>query len=218
MSSGGYQPAQVEQHWRDYWDGIKLFSCDLDSELPKSYCLVMFPYPSGTLHVGHGRNYIIGDVVARYKMMQGFNVLHPMGWDAFGLPAENAAIKKGVHPAESVAENIAAMKRQLTALGIGYDWEREINTSAPEYYRWTQWVFLKLYERGLAYRQDAPVNWCPSCQTGLANEEVVNGLCERCDAPVTEKDLPQWFFKITDYAQRLLDDLELLGEWPERVR
>jgi leucyl-tRNA synthetase len=218
MSTDDYEPARVEEHWRQYWDGIQLFHCDLDSKLPKSYCLVMFPYPSGALHVGHGRNYIMGDVVARYKMMRGLNVLHPMGWDAFGLPAENAAIKRGVHPAESVAENIAAMKRQLTALGIGYDWEREINTSAPEYYRWTQWVFLKLYERGLAYRQDAPVNWCPSCQTGLANEEVVNGLCERCDAPVVEKDLPQWFFRITDYAQRLLDDLKLLGEWPERVR
>ncbi|MHC4591095.1 MAG: leucine--tRNA ligase [Planctomycetota bacterium] len=218
MANERYEPAKIEQHWRDYWEGIKLFHCDLESKLPKSYCLTMFPYPSGALHVGHGRNYILGDVVARYRTMQGLNVLHPMGWDAFGLPAENAAIKTNMHPRKSVAHNVPVMKGQLEALGIGYDWDREINTSAPEYYKWTQWVFLQLYHRGLAYRRDAPVNWCPHCQTGLANEEVVNGLCERCDTVVTEKDLPQWFFKITDYSQRLLDDLELLGAWPERVR
>ena len=218
MERDTYVPAQVERRWREYWEGIKLFQCEDRSELPKFYCLVMFPYPSGALHVGHGRNYVLGDVVARYKLMQGFNVLHPMGWDAFGLPAENAAIQSHTHPRESVAQNVAAMTEQIRSLGIGYDWSREINTSSPEYYKWTQWVFLQLYHRGLAYRQDAPVNWCPSCQTGLANEEVVNGLCERCDAPVTQKDLPQWFFKITDYADRLLDDLSMLGAWPERVR
>ncbi|MCK4373829.1 MAG: class I tRNA ligase family protein, partial [Candidatus Brocadiae bacterium] len=218
MGKERYEPERIERHWRDHWEGIKLFQCDLDSRLPKLYCLTMFPYPSGALHVGHGRNYILGDVVARYKAMQGYNVLHPMGWDAFGLPAENAAIKRDLHPRDAVVHNIAVMKAQFEALGVGYDWEREINTSSPDYYRWTQWVFLQLYDRGLAYRKDAPVNWCPSCQTGLANEEVVNGLCERCDTRVTEKDLPQWFFKITDYSQRLLDDIELLAAWPERVR
>jgi len=213
-----YIPAHIEQHWRQRWEGMELFRCDDQSKLPKFYCLVMFPYPSGALHVGHGRNYMIGDVVARYKAMRRYNVLHPMGWDAFGLPAENAAIKRGMHPGKYVAQNVAVMKGQIQSLGIGYDWQREIDTSAPEYYKWTQWVFLQLYKRGLAYRRDAPVNWCPSCQTGLANEEVVNGLCERCDTPVVEKDLPQWFFRISDYAQRLLDDLSLLGAWPERVR
>ena len=217
MAQEPYIPAQVEPRWRQYWERARLFHCLDQSELPKFYCLVMFPYPSGALHVGHGRNYIIGDVVARYKMMRGYNVLHPMGWDAFGLPAENAAINRRMHPRKYVAHNVPVMKGQMESLGIGYDWDREVNTSSPEYYRWTQWVFLQLFKRGLAYRKDAPVNWCPSCQTGLANEEVVNGLCERCDAAVTEKDLPQWFFKITDYAERLLDDLRLLGAWPERV-
>lgn len=218
MTDERYEPAKIEPHWRDYWDEVGLSRCDLGSELPSFYCLVMFPYPSGALHVGHGRNYILGDVVARYKTMQGYNVFHPMGWDAFGLPAENAAIRSGLHPRESVARNIPVMKHQMESLGIGYDWDKEIDTSEPGYYKWTQWVFLQLYKRGLAYQREAPVNWCPSCQTGLANEEVVNGLCERCDTPVTEKDLPQWFFKITDYAQDLLEDLELLGAWPERVR
>jgi len=218
MAQDRYLPAQVEPHWREYWDGVKLFHCDDRSPRPGFYCLVMFPYPSGALHVGHGRNYILGDVVARYKLMRGFNVLHPMGWDAFGLPAENAAIRHHMHPRESVARNIEIMKGQIHSLGIGYDWEREINTSEPGYYKWTQWVFLQLFKQGLAYRRDAPVNWCPSCQTGLANEEVVNGLCERCDTPAVQKDLPQWFFKITDYSDRLLDDLELLDAWPERVR
>jgi leucyl-tRNA synthetase len=217
MRDDSYNPAEVEKRWRVRWDEMGLFRCPDVDERRKSYCLVMFPYPSGVLHVGHGRNYILGDVVARQRRMQGLNVLHPMGWDAFGLPAENAAIKHNMHPAAYVRGNIAAMKRQLVALGIGYDWDREINTSAPDYYRWTQWVFLQLYHRGLAYRKDAPVNWCPSCQTALANEEVVNGLCERCDAAVTQKDLPQWFFRITDYAQRLLDDLSLLHAWPDRV-
>ncbi len=218
MGTDAYDPSEIEQTWRRYWRETGLAQCDTRDEREKFYCLVMFPYPSGALHVGHGRNYILGDVVARYNAMQGFNVLHPMGWDAFGLPAENAAIKRGIHPSKSVQQNIAVMKKQMESLGIAYDWDREINTSAPDYYKWTQWVFLQLYKRGLAYRKDAPVNWCPSCQTALANEEVVNGLCERCDARVVQKDLPQWFFRITDYAQRLLDDLELLDAWPERVR
>ena len=218
MSADPYVPEQTEARWRQYWDQTSLHQCEDRSDRPKFYCLVMFPYPSAALHVGHGRNYILGDVVARYKLMHGYNVLHPMGWDAFGLPAENAAIKRDIQPSKSVAQNVTVMKQQFRSLGIGYDWSREINTSAPDYYKWTQWVFLQLFNRGLAYRKDAPVNWCPSCQTALANEEVVNGLCERCDTPVSQKDLPQWFFRITDYAQRLLDDLELLGAWPERVR
>jgi len=219
MAEDTYDPRRIEARWRERWDGMGLFRCDEQSERPKFYCLVMFPYPSGALHVGHGRNYIIGDVLARFKTMQGYNVLHPIGWDAFGLPAENAAIRSGIHPRQSVARNIAVMKDQIRNLGISYDWSREINTSEPGYYRWTQWVFLQLLERGLAYRRDAPVNWCPSCLTGLANEEVVgDGVCERCGTPVEEKDLPQWFFKITDYAQPLLDDLKLLDSWPERVR
>ena len=218
MNHDRYEPARIEARWRKLWRESGAFRCPDHSERDKFYCLVMFPYPSGALHVGHGRNYIMGDVVARYGRMRGRNVLHPIGWDAFGLPAENAAINRDTHPAKWVAQNIAAMKRQLEALGISYDWSREINTSAPAYYRWTQWVFLQLYKQGLAYRKDAPVNWCPRCQTGLANEEVVAGRCERCDTEVVERDVPQWFFKITDYAQRLLDDLTLLDNWPERVR
>jgi len=178
----------------------------------------MFPYPSGTMHVGHGRNYIIADVVTRYKIMCGFNVLSPMGWDAFGLPAENSAKDMGVHPRESTKQNIAHMKRQMKSWGVGYDWDREIATSHPQYYRWTQWIFLELYIRGLAYQQNAPVNWCDLCTT-LANEEVLpDGTCERCGRRVSKKKLNQWFFKITDYAQKLLDDLRLLDNWPEKVR
>ena len=212
-----YDPQQVEARWRQQWEEMRLFHCEDRSERPKFYCLVMFPYPSGALHVGHGRNYLLGDVVNRYKLMQGMNVLHPMGWDAFGLPAENPALRHNIHPSKYVADNIATMKQQLSALGIGYDWDREINTSAPDYYKWTQWVFLQLLKRGLAYRADAPINWCPSCQTGLANEEVVDECCERCGTEVVEKDLTQWFFKITDYADPLLDDLKLLDAWPEHV-
>jgi len=188
------------------------------SSKPKYYCLMMFPYPSAALHVGHGRNYIIGDVVARYKLMRGYNVLAPMGWDAFGLPAENAAIRENVHPAVSTGEHIRKMKEQLNQWGVLYDWSREIATCEPDYYKWTQWLFLKLYEKGLAYKKLAPVNWCPSCSTTLANEEVVDGKCERCVTPVAQKDLEQWFFRITAYAERLLRDLELLKDWPERVK
>ncbi len=218
MHDGSYDPHEIEARWRQWWEDHGLFHCPDRPEKPPFYCLVMFPYPSGTMHVGHGRNYILGDVQAHYHRMRGYDVLHPMGWDAFGLPAENAAIKYNTQPSEYVARNAQVWKRQLNSIGVSYDWEREINTSEPDYYKWTQWVFLELYKRGLAYRREAPVNWCPGCQTGLANEEVVQGLCERCDTPVTQRDLPQWFFKITEYAQRLLDDLEMLEEWPERVR
>jgi len=209
----------VEPKWQKYWfEERNLFKMDERSAKEKYYCLVMFPYPSGDLHVGHGRNYIIGDCVVRYKIMRGYNVLSPMGWDAFGLPAENAALKSGVHPKEWTLSNLKRMKEQLYQWGCGYDWDREVTACLPDYYRWTQWVFLKLYEKGLAYKKLGAVNWCPSCQTVLANEQVIAGACERCETKVIDKDLEQWFFKITDYAQRLLDDLELLGEWPERVK
>ena len=213
-----YDFKAIEAKWQDHWEQTGLFKMDPDSPKEKFYCLMMFPYPSGTLHVGHGRNYMIGDVLARYKIMRGYNVLAPMGWDAFGLPAENAALKSNIHPKEYTRRNIAAMKKQLREWGIGYDWDREIASSHPDYYKWTQWIFLKLYERGLAYRKAAPVNWCPKCNTALANEEVVDGECERCGAEVELRDLTQWFFKITEYAQRLLDDLSLLEKWPEKVR
>ena len=214
-----YEFRTIESRWQKFWDDERLFRVDeTDDSKPKYYCLMMFPYPSGSLHVGHGRNYIIGDAVARYKMMKGFNLLTPMGWDAFGLPAENAAIKNGIHPKESTMANIAAIKKQLTRWGTGYDWDREIASCNPDYYKWTQWIFLKLFENGLAYKKRAPVNWCPSCATVLANEQVLNGQCERCDAEVAQRDLEQWFFKITDYAQRLLDDLDRLEHWPERVK
>jgi len=209
---------EIEPKWQRFWEEEGLFKVDINKADNKYYCLVMYPYPSASLHVGHGRNYILGDALARYKMMQGYNVLTPMGWDAFGLPAENAAIKTGIHPKEWTYRNIRTMKEQLHRWGVWYDWSREIASCHPGYYKWTQWLFLLLYKRGLAYRKLAPVNWCPSCATTLANEEVVGGACERCGTPVEERELEQWFFKITDYAQRLLDDLELLQEWPERVR
>jgi len=208
----------IEAKWQKYWDKIGLFKVDEKKTKNKYYCLMMFPYPSASLHVGHGRNYIIGDVVARYKMMKGFNVLTPMGWDAFGLPAENAAIKDGLPPKVSTMNNIATMKKQLNGWGVGYDWAREVTSCMPDYYKWTQWIFLKLYEKGLAYRKKASVNWCPSCNTVLANEQVVNGACERCETKVTQKDLEQWFFRITAYAERLLKDLDKLNEWPQRVK
>jgi len=209
---------EIEKRWQQYWKDSKLFNMDPDDKKEKYYCLVMFPYPSAALHVGHGRNYILGDAVARYKIMKGFNLLSPIGWDAFGLPAENAAIKGGIHPRTSTLQNIETMKRQLNQWGIGYDWGREIASCMPDYYKWTQWIFLKLFEKGLAYKKKAFVNWCPSCKTVLANEQVVNDSCERCDTKVIDRDLEQWFFKITDYAQRLLDDISLLSDWPERVK
>ncbi|KPK41804.1 MAG: leucine--tRNA ligase [Omnitrophica WOR_2 bacterium SM23_29] len=214
-----YPFSTIEPKWQRFWFKERnLFKVDERSAKEKYYCLVMFPYPSGDLHVGHGRNYIIGDCVVRYKLMHGYNVLSPMGWDAFGLPAENAALRSGVHPKEWTLKNVKRMKEQLFQWGCGYDWDREVTACLPDYYKWTQWVFLKLYKKGLAYKKLGAVNWCPSCQTVLANEQVINGACERCDTKVIEKDLEQWFFKITDYAQRLLDDLVLLEEWPERVR
>jgi leucyl-tRNA synthetase len=210
---------ETDRKWQDYWDKNKTFSIDIKKAWKsKYYCLVMFPYPSSELHVGHARNYVIGDAVARYKKMCGLSVLNPMGWDAFGLPAENQAIKHKVHPRQWTLQNIERIKKQLSSWGIGYDWSKEVTTCLPDYYKWTQWIFLQLYEKGLAYRRKAPVNWCSSCKTVLANEQVINGECERCSTEVTQANLEQWFFKITDYAQRLLDDLELLGEWPQRVR
>ena len=200
------------------WEEAGVFEADDESKKPKKYVLDMFPYPSGDgLHVGHVESYTGTDIVARYYRLKGYNVLHPVGWDAFGLPAENYAIKKGVHPQETTDANIKNFTRQIKSLGFSYDWSREINTSSPEYYKWTQWLFLKLYEKGLAYRKKANVNWCSSCQTVLANEQVVDGACERCGSIVSQKELEQWFFKITEYADRLIDDLDEL-DWPENIK
>lgn len=212
-----YNPANIEKKWQDYWEQEGLFSVTEDTSRPKFYCLEMFPYPSGRIHMGHVRNYVIGDVIARYKKMRGFNVLHPMGWDAFGLPAENAAIKHGVHPAKWTYGNIAYMKGQLKEMGLSYDWQREVTTCDPRYYRWNQWFFLKMFERGLAYKKASSVNWCPSCETVLANEQVIDGMCWRCDAAVVQRDLEQWFFRITSYAEELLRDADSLTGWPEKV-
>jgi leucyl-tRNA synthetase len=206
---------EVEDKWHERWE--KLFYCDTSDVARKYYCLMMFPYPSGELHVGHGRNYIIGDALARFKKMEGANVLAPMGWDSFGLPAENAAIKKGIHPAVWTEQNIADMKSQFRRWGVVYDWTREIASCKPNYYKWTQWLFVRLFKAGLAYQEEASVNWCPSCKTVLANEQVLGGECERCGSTVQLKKLRQWFFGIRNYADRLLADLEKLGEWPERV-
>ena len=212
-----YESGAIERKWQDYWRQRDLFRTQRREDRPKFYYLDMYPYPSGELHMGHVRNYIIGDAFARYKITGGFSVLHPMGWDALGLPTENAAIKFNVHPIEWTRRCVQSMKADFDRLGISYDWSREIDTSDPEYYRWTQWLFLKLYERGLAYRGPGLVNWCPTCATVLANEQVVGGGCERCDSPVERRDLEQWFFAITKYAEPLLDDLALLDHWPERV-
>ena len=214
----GYNPKAIEDKWRDFWRKKGFFRTNTENTERKFYYLNMFPYPSGKLHAGHGRNYILGDAITRFLIMRGYNVLNPMGWDAFGLPAENAAIEQGVHPRDWTWRNIEEFKRQFRAWGVEYDWDREIATCEPDYYKWTQWLFLKLYERGLAYRAEADVNWCPGCDTVLANEQVVAGRCERCGSVVERKKLTQWFFKITAYAQRLLDDLDKLTEWPERVK
>ncbi len=214
-----YDHRAYERRWQQHWNEIKLFECDTASSTKRPfYCLMMFPYPSGDLHVGHGRNYLIGDTLVRHKLMQGYEVLSPMGWDAFGLPAENAAIKRNIHPAEWTQRNIGAMKDQLARWGVGYDWRRELATCDPEYYKWTQWVFCRLFDAGLVYRKKAAVNWCPSCSTVLANEQVVDGKCERCGSEVERRELEQWFVKITDYAQKLLDGLEQLPRWPEQVK
>ncbi|SHJ82497.1 leucine--tRNA ligase [Paramaledivibacter caminithermalis] len=213
-----YNFNEIEKKWQNKWEEKKAFKVDENFEKEKYYCLEMFPYPSGKLHMGHVRNYSIGDVIARFKTMNGYNVLHPIGWDAFGLPAENAAIKHNIHPDKWTRENIAEMQRQLKELGISYDWDREVTTCLPDYYRWTQWIFLQFYKHGLAYKKKSPVNWCPSCETVLANEQVVNERCERCDTVVVKKNLEQWYFKITDYAERLLKDLTKLQGWPEKVK
>jgi leucyl-tRNA synthetase len=212
-----YNPQRIEKKWQEYWETQRLFKVEEDIKFPKFYCLEMFPYPSGKIHMGHVRNYVIGDVITRYKKMRGFNVLHPMGWDAFGLPAENAAIKHGVHPAKWTYENISYMREQIKKMGLVYDWQREITTCDTEYYRWNQWFFLKMFENGLVYKKASFVNWCPSCETVLANEQVLNELCWRCESMVTQKELEQWFFKITAYADELLRDCDELTEWPEKV-
>ena len=211
-----YNHKAIEQKWRKNWEENPINVND--GTKPKYYCLDMFPYPSGSgLHVGHWRGYVISDVWSRYKMLQGYYLIHPMGWDAFGLPAENYAIKMGVHPAITTEQNISNIKRQINEIAAIYDWDMEVNTTDPEFYKWTQWIFVKMFKAGLAYEKEMPINWCPDCKTGLANEEVVNGCCERCGAPVTKKNLKQWMLRITKYADRLLNDLDKL-DWPEKVK
>ncbi|NCT54976.1 leucine--tRNA ligase [Candidatus Falkowbacteria bacterium] len=214
-----YDHQALEKKWQKIWQDSNLYKTVEDFSRPKYYILDMFPYPSGAgLHVGHPKGYIATDIFARYKRLKGFNVLHPMGWDAFGLPAENYAIKNKIHPKKATDENIATFKKQLSILGFSYDWEREINTTDPSYYKWTQWIFLQMWKNGLAYESFEPINWCPSCQTGLANEDLENGLCERCGSEVEQKPMRQWVLKITDYADRLLDDLEKLPDWENSIK
>ena len=214
-----YDFAAIEAKWQSTWEETGLFRApeqpDHDN---KFYMLVMFAYPSGDIHMGHFRNYIIGDALARKAMMEGKEVLHPFGWDAFGLPAERAAIQRGVHPSEWTKQNIAVSRSTLQKTGISYDWSREVSSCDPEYYKFTQWIFIQMFKKGLAYRKRGFVNWCPEDKTVLANEQVVNGECERCGTPVEKKDQVQWYFKITDYADRLIDDLDRLPGWPENVK
>jgi len=213
-----YNPQEIESKWQKYWEKEKLYQAEDSAKKPKNYILIEFPYPSGDgLHVGHVRSYAALDAVSRKKRMEGYNVLFPIGWDAFGLPTENYAIKTGVHPQKATEKNIETFKRQLKSLGLSFDWSREINTTDPKYYKWTQWIFLKLFEKGLAYQAEMPINWCPSCKIGLANEEVVSGACERCGATVEKRVLKQWMLKITAYADRLIDDIKAL-DYPERVK
>ena len=213
-----YEPNRIESKWQAYWEKNKTFKVERDSSKKKFYLLEMFPYPSGRIHMGHVRNYTIGDTLARFKRMKGFNVIHPLGWDAFGMPAENAAIKNNTHPAKWTFENIRTMREQIKALGLSYDWDREIATCHPGYYKWNQWLFLKFLEKGIAYRKNSTINWCEVCQTVLANEQVVDGCCWRCDNEVLQKQQEGWFFKITDYADRLLEGCKSLsGKWPEQV-
>ena len=219
--AGRYQPAEIEPRWQARWEAEPgLYAAEpIESGKEKFYCLEMLPYPSGQLHMGHVRNYAIGDALARHMWMRGYNVLHPMGWDAFGLPAENAAIKNGMPPREWTLGNIAAMRKQMLRMGLSYDWSTEVTTCLPEYYRWNQWFFLKMYERGLAYRKKSKVNWCSQCQTVLANEQVVGGYCWRHeDQLVEQRELTQWFLRITAYADELLDGLRTMEGWPEKVR
>ena len=215
-----YNHKAIEAKWRVNWEKnpVNPKVDEKGKEKPKYYCLDMFPYPSGNgLHVGHWRGYVISDVWSRYKLLKGYYVIHPMGWDAFGLPAENYAIKMGEHPAISTARNVENIKRQIQDIAAIYDWDMEVNTTDPEFYKWTQWIFIQMFKQGLAYEKEFPINWCPSCKTGLANEEVVNGRCERCGSEVTKKNLRQWNLKITKYADRLLNDLDKL-DWPEKVK
>ena len=213
-----YDVKTIEKKWQNFWDA------NPDAQVKKQgkgnfYCLDMFPYPSGSgLHVGHWRGYVLSDVYARTKWLEGYTVLHPMGWDAFGLPAENDAIKKGIHPRVSTEKNIAVFKTQLKEVGALYDWSKELDTTDPDYYKWTQWIFLQMHKKGLTYQSNMPINWCPSCKTGLANEEVVNGGCERCGTLVTKKNIPQWVLRITHYAEPLLNDLDTLELWTSWVQ
>ena len=214
-----YDVQGIQEKWLPVWDELEPFKSGRPGDArPKKYVLDMFPYPSGDLHMGHAEAYALGDVIARYWIQKGFNVMHPIGWDSFGLPAENAAIKRGTDPRAWTYENIAVQKASMRRYACSFDWDRIVHTSDPEYYKWNQWLFLEMYKKGLAYRKDSAVNWCPKDQTVLANEQVVAGLCERCDTPVTKKKLNQWYLKITDYADRLLDDMKSLeGAWPEKV-
>jgi leucyl-tRNA synthetase len=210
-----YSPQEIEIKWQQRWAEDGLYTTTEDSLRPKYYALTMLPYTSGDLHIGHWYNYVPPDVHARFRRMRGFNAFHPIGFDSFGLPAENAAIRYGVHPAKWTDENITNLRKQLKSIGAMYDWSREVITSEPEYYKWTQWLFLKLYEHDLAYRKKAPVNWCPSCQTVLANEQVIDNRCERCDTPVFQQDREQWFYRITKYAEELMHHEGI--DWPERT-
>ena len=212
-----YNPSSIEDKWQSFWEKTELFRVAENEKKEKYYLLEMFPYPSGKIHMGHVRNYTIGDVVARYKRMQGLNVLHPMGWDAFGMPAENAAIANKTHPAAWTYDNIDTMRSQLKRMGFSYDWDREIATCRPEYYRWEQWLFIRMFEKDMAYRKESSVNWCEPCQTVLANEQVEAGMCWRCGKPVRQKKLEQWFFRITDFAEDLLIHCDRLPGWPEKV-
>lgn len=213
-----YNPHEIEPRWQKVWAETGAHKATEDTSKPKRYVLEMFPYPSGDIHMGHVRNYTIGDVTARYYAMRGYDVLHPMGWDAFGLPAENAAIKHNSHPAKWTYANIETQKASFKRMGFSYDWDRTVVACDPEYYRWGQWIFLQMYKRGLVERRNSPVNWCPNCKTVLANEQVTEGECWRCHGAVEKRDLTQWYYKITDYAQELLDDLDQLEGWPEPVK
>ncbi len=213
-----YDHTKIEKKWQKVWQSKKIYKTEEDTTKEKFYVLDMFPYPSGEgLHVGHPKGYIATDIVSRYKRMNNFSVLHPMGWDAFGLPAENYAIKNKIHPEKSVKKNIKRFKEQLAIIGLDYDWKREINPTDPAYYKWTQWIFLQLFKKGLAYESFEPINWCPSCKTGLANEDLEDGKCERCGSVVEKKPLRQWVLKITDYADRMLKDIDVL-QWPESIK